>query len=168
MIKSITNFLIIFFIFQQLKSQISQIDQNGYNLFCDKTIHISCPLPERTMSNWPYQCCPFGWWMGDKIMHAQCGEGWWMMYPYCSSVLRAWNYTPLSDKFIFKGLWHMGERWQDKPWLTRTELHINWNGKGNYHTCIPTLPPPPRKKKKKKVEKIQWKEEKKSPHFGYS
>ena len=34
MLKSITNFLIIFFIFQQLKSQISQIDQNGYNPFC--------------------------------------------------------------------------------------------------------------------------------------
>ena len=40
MIKSITNVLIIFFIFQQLKSQISQIDQNGYNPFCDKTLHI--------------------------------------------------------------------------------------------------------------------------------
>ena len=36
MIKSITNFLIIFFIFQQLKSQISQIDQNGYNPFAMK------------------------------------------------------------------------------------------------------------------------------------
>ena len=35
MIKSITNFLIIFFIFQQLKSQISQIDQNGVNPFWD-------------------------------------------------------------------------------------------------------------------------------------
>ena len=49
MIKSITNFLIIFFIFQQLKSQISQIDQNGYNAFCDETLQIyiatdySCP-----------------------------------------------------------------------------------------------------------------------------
>ena len=31
------NFLIIFFIFQQL---ISQIDQNGYNPFCDETLHI--------------------------------------------------------------------------------------------------------------------------------
>ena len=40
MIKSITNFLIISFIFQQLKSQISQIDQNGYNTFCDETLHI--------------------------------------------------------------------------------------------------------------------------------
>ena len=40
MIKSITNFLIISFIFQQLKSQISQIDQNGYNAFCDETLHI--------------------------------------------------------------------------------------------------------------------------------
>ena len=40
MIKSITNFLIIFFIFQQLKSQISQIDQNGYNPFWDETLHI--------------------------------------------------------------------------------------------------------------------------------
>ena len=40
MIKSITNFLIIFFIFQQLKSQISQIYQNGYNAFCDKTLQI--------------------------------------------------------------------------------------------------------------------------------
>ena len=40
MIKSITNFLIIFFIFQQLKSQISQIDQNGYNAFCDETLHL--------------------------------------------------------------------------------------------------------------------------------
>ena len=41
MIKSITNFLITFFIFQQLKSQISQIDQNGYNAFCDETIFLS-------------------------------------------------------------------------------------------------------------------------------
>ena len=40
MIKSITHFLIIFFIFQQLKSQISQIDQNGYNAFCDETLQI--------------------------------------------------------------------------------------------------------------------------------
>ena len=40
MIKSITNFLIIFFIFQQLKSKISHIDQNGYNAFCDETLHI--------------------------------------------------------------------------------------------------------------------------------
>ena len=40
MIKSITNFLIIFFIFQQLKSQISQIDQNGYNAFCDETLQV--------------------------------------------------------------------------------------------------------------------------------
>ena len=40
MIKRITNFLIIFFIFQQLKSQISQIDQNGYNPFCDETLHF--------------------------------------------------------------------------------------------------------------------------------
>ena len=35
MIKSITNFL-----FQQLKSQISKIDQNGYNPFCDETLHV--------------------------------------------------------------------------------------------------------------------------------
>ena len=40
MIKGITNFLIVFFIFQQLKSWISQIDQNGYNPFCDETLHI--------------------------------------------------------------------------------------------------------------------------------
>ena len=40
MIKGITNFLIIFFIFQQLKSQISQIDQNGVNPFCDETLHL--------------------------------------------------------------------------------------------------------------------------------
>ena len=40
MIKSITHFLIIFFIFMQLKSQISQIDQNGVNPFCDETLHI--------------------------------------------------------------------------------------------------------------------------------
>ena len=40
MINSITNFLIIFFIFLQLKSQISQIYQNGVNPFCDKTLHI--------------------------------------------------------------------------------------------------------------------------------
>ena len=41
MIKSITNFLIIFFIFQQLKSQISQLDQNGVNPFCDETLYLS-------------------------------------------------------------------------------------------------------------------------------
>ena len=40
MIKNITNFLIIFFIFQQLKSQISQIEKNGYNAFCNETLHI--------------------------------------------------------------------------------------------------------------------------------
>ena len=40
MIKSITNFLIAFFIFQQLKSQISQIDQNGVNPFCDETLQM--------------------------------------------------------------------------------------------------------------------------------
>ena len=40
MIESMLNFLIIFFIFQQLKSQISCIDQNGVNPFCDKTLHI--------------------------------------------------------------------------------------------------------------------------------
>ena len=44
MIKSITNFLIIFFIFQQLKSQISQIDQNGVKPFCDETLHIYLQL----------------------------------------------------------------------------------------------------------------------------
>ena len=36
----ITNLLIIVSLFQQLKSQISQIDQNGYNLFCDKTLQF--------------------------------------------------------------------------------------------------------------------------------
>ena len=41
MIKSITNFLIIFFIFQQLKFQISQIDQNGVKPFCDETLHMN-------------------------------------------------------------------------------------------------------------------------------
>ena len=37
MIKGISNFLIIFFIFQQLKSQI---DQNGYIPFCDETSYV--------------------------------------------------------------------------------------------------------------------------------
>ena len=47
MIKSITNFLIIFFIFQQLQSQIiSQIDQNGYKPFCDETLQIG---PDETL-----------------------------------------------------------------------------------------------------------------------
>ena len=52
MIKSITNFLIIFFIFQQLKSQISEIDQNGFNLFCDETLHmvLYSPVELKTMS----------------------------------------------------------------------------------------------------------------------
>ena len=40
MTKSITNFLITFFIFQQLKSQISKIYQNGYNSFCDDTLQM--------------------------------------------------------------------------------------------------------------------------------
>ena len=39
-IKSITKFLIIFCIFQQLKSQISQIDHNGVNPFCDETLLV--------------------------------------------------------------------------------------------------------------------------------
>ena len=40
MIKSITHFLITFFIFQKLQSQISQIVTNGYNPFCDETLHF--------------------------------------------------------------------------------------------------------------------------------
>ena len=40
MIKSIRNFLIIFFIFQQLQSQISQFDKNGLIGFCEQTLHI--------------------------------------------------------------------------------------------------------------------------------
>ena len=47
MIKSITHFLIVFFIFQQLKSQISQIDQNGVNPFCDETLHYVFPFHHR-------------------------------------------------------------------------------------------------------------------------
>ena len=40
MIKNITNFLYIFFIFQQLKSKISKIYQNGYKPFCDETLQL--------------------------------------------------------------------------------------------------------------------------------
>ena len=40
MIKSITNVLIIFSIYPQLKSQISQIDQNGVNPFCDENLNL--------------------------------------------------------------------------------------------------------------------------------
>ena len=40
MIKSITNVLIIFFIFQQIQSKISQINQNAYNPFWDETLQI--------------------------------------------------------------------------------------------------------------------------------
>ena len=40
MTKCITNFLIIFFIFQQLKSQISKIDQTGYKPFCDESLQF--------------------------------------------------------------------------------------------------------------------------------
>ena len=40
MIKSIKHILSVFFIFQQLKFQISQIDPNGYNPFCDETLHL--------------------------------------------------------------------------------------------------------------------------------
>ena len=40
MIKSIINFLIIFFIFpKQLEYEIYRIDQNGYDPFCDETLH---------------------------------------------------------------------------------------------------------------------------------
>ena len=40
MIKSIRNFLIIFFIFQQLQSQISQFDKNLLIGFCEQILHI--------------------------------------------------------------------------------------------------------------------------------
>ena len=33
----------IFFIFQQLKYQISPIDQNGVNSFCDETLEMFFP-----------------------------------------------------------------------------------------------------------------------------
>ena len=64
LIKSITNFLIIVFIFQQLKSQKSQIDQNGYNTFCDETLpksivfneimHVSKDGKEQHGNNFPF------------------------------------------------------------------------------------------------------------------
>ena len=50
MIKSIIYFLIIFCIFQQFKSQISQIDQNGYNAFCDETLHLFSYCLENVLS----------------------------------------------------------------------------------------------------------------------
>ena len=56
MIKSINNFLIIFFIFQQLKSQISQIDQNGVKPFCDETLHIQFLETHNTINNSLYAC----------------------------------------------------------------------------------------------------------------
>ena len=57
MIKSITSFLIIFFIFQQLKSQISQIDQTGVNPFCDETLQIlddGLPSEHLILKGYPY------------------------------------------------------------------------------------------------------------------
>ena len=56
MVKSITHFLFIFFIFQQLKSKKkSQIYQNGYNPFCDETLHIQILLNQRIIiSNHTY------------------------------------------------------------------------------------------------------------------
>ena len=72
MIKSITNFLIIFFIFQQLNSQISQIDQNGYNAFCDETLHMALVrgqlLPRQIRTG-----CFFLWTMINKARPSESG-----------------------------------------------------------------------------------------------
>ena len=41
--KKVSQIFLLFslqMIFQQLKSQISEIDQNGYNPFCDETLQI--------------------------------------------------------------------------------------------------------------------------------
>ena len=38
--KVLQIFLLFCFIFQQIKSQISQIDQNGYNPFCNETLQV--------------------------------------------------------------------------------------------------------------------------------
>ena len=78
MIKSITNFLIIFFIFQQLKSQISQIDQNGYNAFCDETLHI--------YRQYPIHC--------SALFMA------WLV-EHCSVDLRVGSSNPRIDDFFF-------------------------------------------------------------------
>ena len=45
MIKSINNYLIIFFLFQQFQSQMSQIDENGYNSFCNETLQLENQKP---------------------------------------------------------------------------------------------------------------------------
>ena len=45
MIKSIRNFLIIFFISQQLKSQISKFDKNWLIGFCEQTLHLQMLKP---------------------------------------------------------------------------------------------------------------------------
>ena len=45
MIKSITN------LFEQLKSQISQIDQNGVNPFCNETLHILLDGYQKDINN---------------------------------------------------------------------------------------------------------------------
>ena len=76
MIKNIKNFLIIFFIFQQLKSQISQTDQNGFNPFCNETLHLICMVSPQGLLVVLNQCslkpevlkciyawCPFFTWI---------------------------------------------------------------------------------------------------------
>ena len=70
MIKSITNFLIILFIFQQLKSQISQIDQNGYNAFCDETLHVFRAIC-RTRDTTATEKCEINWIGNARIVTAR-------------------------------------------------------------------------------------------------
>ena len=57
MIKSITIFF-FFFVFQQLKSQISKIDQIGYNPFCDDTFQIIMSKKGSLQSDGMKNKCP--------------------------------------------------------------------------------------------------------------
>ena len=48
MMKNMTHFLIIFFVFQQLQSQISKIDKNGYH-FLYLNFHMYCNISVETV-----------------------------------------------------------------------------------------------------------------------
>ena len=58
MIKSIDRIFLLFSLyFLQLKSQISQIDQNGYNAFCDEFLYHFFHLSPFLFSPWTLLIC---------------------------------------------------------------------------------------------------------------
>ena len=89
MIKSITNYLFTFFIFQQLQLHVSQIDKNGYSPFCDETLQMLHKIQENRFTTHQRAL------LGVGVLNPL--EMIWFCYNMHLSLTPAWAYLHGND-----------------------------------------------------------------------